>query len=44
VALSRDEVLVRTFAYRVEYLGRLAEFLSVIGHDPMLSRLSEPRP
>ncbi len=44
VALSRDEVLVRTFAYRVEYLGRLAEFLSVIGQDPMLSRLSEPRP
>lgn len=44
VMLSRDDVLVRTFAYRVEYLGRLAEFLSIIGHDPLLARLSEPRP
>lgn len=44
VALSRDEVLVRTFAYRVEYLGRLAEFLSVIGRDPLLVRLSDSRP
>jgi len=44
VALSRDDILVRTFANRIEYLGRLAEFLSVIGRDPLLARIPESRP
>lgn len=44
VALTRDDALVRTLANRVEYLGRLAEFLSVIGRDPLLARTPESRP
>ena len=39
VALSRDEMSIRTMVFRVEYLGRLAEFLSAVGRDPALERI-----
>lgn len=44
VALSRDEMSIRTMIFRVEYLGRLAEFLSSVGRDPTLERILPSRP
>jgi len=44
VALSRDELAIRTMVFRVEYLGRLAEFISAVGRDPALERLLPSRP